>query len=213
MLLSLMVGPANGGVKVISGYVMIGSESQVWFKIPFFTIAIPGGAPRPSTEAGGQDMDVEELQVGMIAPDFTLPSSKGDITLSELNKSKSVVLAFYDKDNTPISLEGLTLFQDEYSVFEYLEAEILGISVDPLEPPPISGITDLPFPLISDPSVILGKLYGVLDKERIRYQNAVYVVDRWANIALKIPAFHPGDQGQYLEILQALGLNVLGGDL
>jgi peroxiredoxin Q/BCP len=40
------------------------------------------------------------LKKGDKAPDFTLPSTKGDITLSEELKKGPVVIAFYPKDNT-----------------------------------------------------------------------------------------------------------------
>lgn len=40
-----------------------------------------------------------ELTKGVEAPDFTLPSTRGDITLSGL-RGKNVVLYFYPKDNT-----------------------------------------------------------------------------------------------------------------
>lgn len=40
-----------------------------------------------------------ELKENMEAPDFTLPSTKGDISLSGL-RGKNVVLYFYPKDNT-----------------------------------------------------------------------------------------------------------------
>ncbi len=40
------------------------------------------------------------LQAGDRAPDFTLPSTQGDITLSEELKKGPVVVAFYPRDNT-----------------------------------------------------------------------------------------------------------------
>jgi len=40
------------------------------------------------------------IEVGQKAPDFTLPSTSGDITLSEELARHHVVLAFYPKDNT-----------------------------------------------------------------------------------------------------------------
>ena len=41
------------------------------------------------------------IQVGEQAPDFTLPSTIGRITLSEVWRDRKVVLAFYIEDNTP----------------------------------------------------------------------------------------------------------------
>jgi len=42
----------------------------------------------------------QALSVGDEAPDFTLPSTAGDITLSDYQGKKAVVLAFYFKDFT-----------------------------------------------------------------------------------------------------------------
>ena len=41
------------------------------------------------------------LEAGQQAPDFTLPSTEGEIILKELLKAKRVVLAFYSEDSTP----------------------------------------------------------------------------------------------------------------
>ena len=41
------------------------------------------------------------LKVGEKAPDFSVPSTKGKIVLSQLVKQGPVVLALYSKDFTP----------------------------------------------------------------------------------------------------------------
>ena len=41
------------------------------------------------------------FQVGDQAPDFTLPSTVGTLTLSEVWGGRKVILAFYIEDNTP----------------------------------------------------------------------------------------------------------------
>ena len=38
---------------------------------------------------------------GEKAPDFTLDSTAGQVTLSEINRGGKIVLAFYIEDNTP----------------------------------------------------------------------------------------------------------------
>lgn len=44
---------------------------------------------------------MEQLTIGSIAPDFTLPGSGGnEVTLSQYRGSR-VILFFYPKDNTP----------------------------------------------------------------------------------------------------------------
>lgn len=41
------------------------------------------------------------VQVGDLAPDFTLESTKGTFALSSLRGQKHALLIFYPKDNTP----------------------------------------------------------------------------------------------------------------
>ena len=42
------------------------------------------------------------LEAGDAAPDFSLPSTGGELRLSELLAHKKVVLAFYTEANTPL---------------------------------------------------------------------------------------------------------------
>lgn len=40
-------------------------------------------------------------EVGDLAPDFTLPSTSGEVNLRDFNNGKMLVLAFYVEDATP----------------------------------------------------------------------------------------------------------------
>lgn len=42
-----------------------------------------------------------EIAMGNLAPDFTLPSTSGEIRLSDFRGKKYVVAYFYPKDATP----------------------------------------------------------------------------------------------------------------
>jgi peroxiredoxin len=44
---------------------------------------------------------MSSVSPGQRAPDFTLPSTKGQLTLSQFLQGKRVVLAFYVEDATP----------------------------------------------------------------------------------------------------------------
>jgi peroxiredoxin Q/BCP len=46
-------------------------------------------------------MNMETIQVGFKAPDFTLPGTSGMTHLADFQGKKAVVLYFYPKDNTP----------------------------------------------------------------------------------------------------------------
>jgi peroxiredoxin (alkyl hydroperoxide reductase subunit C) len=46
--------------------------------------------------------ETNQLKVGDEAPDFTLPSTQGPITLSQYRGKKNVVLTFYPAAFTPV---------------------------------------------------------------------------------------------------------------
>lgn len=71
------------------------------------------------------------LEIGAIAPDFTLPANGGggDVSLSALS-GKFVVLYFYPKDDTPGCTKEAIGFTHAKSEFDALGAVIVGVSKD-----------------------------------------------------------------------------------
>ena len=70
------------------------------------------------------------IQIGSIAPDFTLfNSEKQEVTLSQY-LGKSVVLLFYPQAFTGVCTTELCDIRDNLIVYSTLNAEILAISVD-----------------------------------------------------------------------------------
>ena len=70
------------------------------------------------------------IQIGSIAPDFTLfNSEKQEVTLSQY-LGKSVVLLFYPQAFTGVCTTELCDIRDNLNVYSKLNAEILAISVD-----------------------------------------------------------------------------------
>ena len=69
------------------------------------------------------------LAEGSLAPDFTLNSTEGEITLSKL-KGKTVVLYFYPKADTPGCTKEACAFRDLKGEMTELGAVILGVSKD-----------------------------------------------------------------------------------
>lgn len=71
------------------------------------------------------------VKVGDKAPDFTLPSQKGEeIALSQFFGKKNIVLYFYPKDETRECTNEACEFRDKYEVFKDLSAEVIGVSSD-----------------------------------------------------------------------------------
>ena len=70
------------------------------------------------------------LQIGDLAPDFTLLSDTGEtVRLSDL-RGRRVVLYFYPKDDTSGCTTQACGFRDAYPVIEEKNAVVLGVSPD-----------------------------------------------------------------------------------
>ena len=145
---------------------------------------------------------------GDIAPDFTLLSTSGSITLSELVAQSQVVLAFYIEDRTPGCTQMLSALQGEYDTIRHLGAEVIAISADSLDSHTAFGesLGGCPFPLAADPALKVAAAYGALSDDGKGMVRAVFVIDKCGRIAHSIPWYQPGNTAQFFEIFQALGL-------
>jgi peroxiredoxin Q/BCP len=111
--------------------------------------AKPSAAPRPGP------------RVGERAPDFTLPTDQGTVSLSAL-RGRPVVVYFYPKDDTPGCTREACTFNDNLPNFGAIKAEVIGISKD--EAGSHARFRDkygLKFHLASDPDAAVQKAYGV----------------------------------------------------
>lgn len=70
--------------------------------------------------------------IGKKAPDFTLPSSEGMVTLKQF-KSKKIVLYFYPQDDTPTCTQQACDFRDNMERLTALGCVIIGISPDSIK--------------------------------------------------------------------------------
>jgi peroxiredoxin Q/BCP len=148
--------------------------------------------------------------VGDKAPDFALPSTVGDVRLSELVAGKKLVLAFYTEDNTPLCSNEIAMFRDDYEMVRELGAEVLAVSTDGLESHAdfADRLGGVPFGLASDESLEAAKAYGVVDDAGKRSGRAVFVIDKGGVILHAEPWFQPGNPSQYEAVFRALGLDV-----
>lgn len=148
------------------------------------------------------------VDTGDIAPDFTLPSTAGNITLSAVVADRRVVLAFYIEDKTPGCTQILGALQGEYDTIRELDAEVIAISADSLDSHDAfsESLGGCPFPLASDADLEVAFEYGTLADDGKGMVRAVFVVDKGGRIIHSIPWFQPGSTAQFFEIFQALGL-------
>lgn len=97
---------------------------------------------------------------GDVAPDFELPSSKGEpLKLSSL-RGRNVVLYFYPQDDTPGCTKEACSFNDNLPRFGKLDAVVIGISKDSLDShKKFIEKYSLGFELASDEDLKVHKLY------------------------------------------------------
>jgi peroxiredoxin Q/BCP len=122
----------------------------------------------------------DKVEVGSIAPDFTLPSQSGQmVSLKDFVGEKPVVLFFYPKDDTPGCTKEACAFRDDYEGFGKLDAEVIGISSDSVESHrSFAAKHNLPYTLLSDEERKVRKLYSVPNTLGLFPGRVTYVIDR-----------------------------------
>ena len=148
------------------------------------------------------------LEPGDDAPDFTLPSTSGEVRLSELTERGKVVLAFYYEDATPTCSTEISMLRDDYELVRELGAEVIAVSTDALESHETFAerLGGLPFPLASDERLEAADAFDVVDDAGKRSRRAIFVIDRGGKVLHAERWFQPGNPSQYEAIFRALGL-------
>lgn len=121
------------------------------------------------------------IQVGDMAPDFTLRGSLGSkVTLSEYRGTKNVVLSFHPLAFTSVCTGQMVLLELAHERFEELDTQLLGLSVDavPSKDAWAHAIGVKSFPLLADfPGGEVARAYGLL-RPQGSSERAVVVVDK-----------------------------------
>ena len=149
------------------------------------------------------------LEVGMKAPDFTLPDKDGNmVSLSDF-KGQKVVLYFYPRDNTPGCTRQACAFAQNYGAFEEKGVAVIGVSKDSVASHvKFAEKHQLPFILISDPELVAiqgydvwkeKKLYGKVSMGVVR---TTYIIDEEGIIEKVMPKVKPDTNAN--EILEYL---------
>jgi peroxiredoxin len=128
------------------------------------------------------------IQVGADAPDFELPSNELEngrpgkkVKLSDFRGKKSVVLAFYPLDFSPVCSGENTCFREDYSAFERAGAQVLGISVDSVWTHlAFAKQLGLTYPLLADfqPRGAVANQYGFYLADKGITARATVIVDK-----------------------------------
>ncbi|MBE6598169.1 MAG: thioredoxin-dependent thiol peroxidase [Ruminococcaceae bacterium] len=117
------------------------------------------------------------LEIGMKAPEFTLPDKDGSLVSLSDFRGKKVVLYFYPKDNTPGCTRQACAFGESYNAFREKNAEVIGISRDSAASHgKFADKYALPFILLSDPELTAIQAYGVWQEKKLYGKTSMGVV-------------------------------------
>ncbi|HEX7340739.1 MAG TPA: peroxiredoxin [Rhodanobacteraceae bacterium] len=152
------------------------------------------------------------LQLGQVAPAFTLESTQGAITFHDYAPGKWKVLFSHPKDFTPICTTEFAQFARRSKEFEQRNAQLVGLSVDSVEShhgwaKDIASVggTEVPFPILADPDLAVAKTYGMFHPEAdaLVTVRSVFLID--PNQKVRIILTYPPSIGRNVdEILRAL---------
>ncbi|HEY4025579.1 MAG TPA: peroxiredoxin [Candidatus Dormibacteraeota bacterium] len=119
------------------------------------------------------------VDIGDVAPDFTLPSQSGEqVRLHDVLRRGPVVLYFYPKDDTPGCTAEACSFRDSYEAFKDAGAEVVGVSSDSTDSHErFASRHRLPFILLADKGGAIRKRYGVRSTLGILPGRVTYVID------------------------------------
>jgi len=134
------------------------------------------------------------LEIGIAAPDFTLPNQHDEnITLSDF-KGKWIVLYFYPKDMTPGCITEACTFQEGMPDFSKIDAVILGVSKDSVaRHKKFAEKYNLQFSLLSDENSTVCETYETWQKKKLYGREfmgivrSTYIINPEGNIAKVYP--------------------------
>ena len=149
------------------------------------------------------------LEVGTIAPDFTLSDQNGNTVTLSAFRGQKVVLYFYPKDNTPGCTRQACAFAAAYEDFKTLDAVVIGVSKDSeASHRRFAEKNGLPFILLSDPELKAIQAYGVWQEKKnygkvsMGVVRSTFVIDEKGFIEKVMPKVKPDTNAA--EILEYL---------
>jgi peroxiredoxin 2/4 len=109
------------------------------------------------------------LRLNALAPDFTARTTMGERSLSDY-RGRWLVLMSHPADFTPVCTSEFVALANSADAFTALGCELMALSVDSLYAH-IAWLADIdrrygvriPFPVIEDPSMVIGTAYGMVD--------------------------------------------------
>ena len=138
------------------------------------------------------------LEVGTIAPDFTLSDQNGNTVTLSAFRGQKVVLYFYPKDNTPGCTRQACAFAGAYQGFKARNVAVIGVSKDSVASHKrFAEKHNLPFILVSDPELTAIQAYGVWQEKKLYGKasmgvvRSTYLIDEEGVIVKVMPKVKP----------------------
>jgi len=149
------------------------------------------------------------LEIGTLAPGFTLPDQNGKLHRLEDYRGKKVILYFYPKDNTAGCTKQACGFAERYPQFEEKGAVVLGVSKDSVAShKKFEEKYGLPFTLLADPELACIQAYDVWQeknnygKKTMGVVRTTYLIDENGVIVRAMGKVKAADNpAQMLELL------------
>ncbi len=130
------------------------------------------------------------LEVGDVAPVFSLPDGEGAVVELASLRGQWVVVYFYPRDNTPGCTKEACGFRQHYAALQVKNVQVLGISTDTAAShQKFSRKYSLPFPLLVDDDGAVAQAYGsygpkqFMGKEFIGVFRKTFIIDPTGKIA------------------------------
>lgn len=133
------------------------------------------------------------LEKNTKAPEFSLPDKDGKMVSLKDFQGKKVVLYFYPKDDTPGCTKQACAFAAAFDGFRNENTVVIGVSRDSEKShQDFAEKFDLPFILLSDPTLTMIKAYGVFNPSAImEVERSTYIIREDGVIEAVMPNVNP----------------------
>ena len=149
--------------------------------------------------------------IGDKFPEMTVQTTYGPKKLPDDYKGKWLILFSHPGDFTPVCTTEFVSFAKNYDTFQSLNTDLLGLSVDQVQPHMkwVQWIEEnlkqpIPFPIIADPlGTVASKLGMIQPTKKTATVRAVFIIDPTGTIRLIL--YYPLEIGRNInEIIRAL---------
>ncbi len=151
------------------------------FILNYFVISCTDSDKNPGLQSGTKTKSMTNvLEVGSMAPDFSLPDQTGKrVNLTDFLGKVNIVVFFYPKDESFGCTKEACGFRDAYEDFKEAGAEVIGISADDIAShQAFAANHKLPFILLSDKGKAVAEKYNVGKSLGVIPGRVTYVIDK-----------------------------------